>query len=531
MAIKAAQFKVRGMQRDNSESTFNPQFAFENMNMRVSARDNNTQLSLQNEQGNDTLSIIDIDTNEAMQLKGIPLGYSTIDNILVVFTTENKYPTDNIYDEGQLINLKSQFQIKYFRYFDLSSSSIRFLVSIEEFGNPKIADQLKMAITISYITSTGLTYNSPITKTIQGERFSDPTEGVSFLFKDLETDLQSIEAIMINHLSVYHKSKSLFECDTNTLFKLKDKGALVGNIDNILFPLYQSEQNIIEDSTQVTKNISGYKLAVLNGVAISTGENKYIVKNNEGYSESYSYYTYSNGAMQYQGTQIPTDSPITPETPYVSGLVLFNKQAEEQTINNITITPSSKIVIVGDKFELVAQVIPDKYTDSITLESSDQEICKINSVVSTGISKRASIVADSAGQCYITAKTSSDASQYSRSNITVQDHLFSIVNPSGDSPIQFTDEGMPVTTGNNLISVNSNSYWRVVIPSSYQNFIRAKVVNEVPQSQYQGNKVLEIYLEPNYSSIKRTGFLYIEPVNSIFSEKRKTINIVQNFKN
>ena len=41
MPQKETVFNIKGMQRDNSEATFNPQFAYENMNMRIEARDKN----------------------------------------------------------------------------------------------------------------------------------------------------------------------------------------------------------------------------------------------------------------------------------------------------------------------------------------------------------------------------------------------------------------------------------------------------------------------------------------------------------
>lgn len=50
--IDSQEFVVKGMQRDLSVSKFNPEFAFENMNIRITAREDNTLLSITNEKGN-----------------------------------------------------------------------------------------------------------------------------------------------------------------------------------------------------------------------------------------------------------------------------------------------------------------------------------------------------------------------------------------------------------------------------------------------------------------------------------------------
>lgn len=55
--IDSQEFIVKGMQRDLSVSKFNPEFAFENMNIRITAREDNTLLSITNEKGNKASAI------------------------------------------------------------------------------------------------------------------------------------------------------------------------------------------------------------------------------------------------------------------------------------------------------------------------------------------------------------------------------------------------------------------------------------------------------------------------------------------
>ena len=52
MEQKVEQFILKGMQRDTSISKASNEFSFENMNIRITARDNNTLLSVTNEKGN-----------------------------------------------------------------------------------------------------------------------------------------------------------------------------------------------------------------------------------------------------------------------------------------------------------------------------------------------------------------------------------------------------------------------------------------------------------------------------------------------
>lgn len=49
--IKQSQYKIKGMSRDLSLSAFNANFSYENLNVRITARDNNTLFSLENERG------------------------------------------------------------------------------------------------------------------------------------------------------------------------------------------------------------------------------------------------------------------------------------------------------------------------------------------------------------------------------------------------------------------------------------------------------------------------------------------------
>lgn len=94
---KQVQFKTAGMNRDTSESAFNPKFAYENKNIRIVPTDDNTLFSLVNEKGNKHISIEGIGDN----IQGTPIGQAVIENEWILFSTienpiEGMYP-DYIY--------------------------------------------------------------------------------------------------------------------------------------------------------------------------------------------------------------------------------------------------------------------------------------------------------------------------------------------------------------------------------------------------------------------------------------------------
>lgn len=97
MAKKLTAWKTKGMNRDLSVSAFNPEFAFENINLRLSTNDGNTLLSWVNEKG--TLLVKIKSSGDTGYLSGIPIGTAVLNHQLIIFTTtyhtkeknENKY--------------------------------------------------------------------------------------------------------------------------------------------------------------------------------------------------------------------------------------------------------------------------------------------------------------------------------------------------------------------------------------------------------------------------------------------------------
>ena len=56
MQIKQSVYKIKGMRKDDSYSSFNPEYSWDNKNIRLTARDGNDLLSITNERGNTSIS-------------------------------------------------------------------------------------------------------------------------------------------------------------------------------------------------------------------------------------------------------------------------------------------------------------------------------------------------------------------------------------------------------------------------------------------------------------------------------------------
>lgn len=105
--LKQENHIIKGMTRDLTVSKFNPQFAYECKNIRITARDNSTLLTVTNERGNSELSILTSNGNP-LQVLGTLIGYNVLNNYVTLFTTGDKdriYRLENkqTYFEGKLL--------------------------------------------------------------------------------------------------------------------------------------------------------------------------------------------------------------------------------------------------------------------------------------------------------------------------------------------------------------------------------------------------------------------------------------------
>lgn len=101
MAKKYINWKTKGMNKDMSVSAFNPEFAFENLNIRLATNEGNTMMSWVNERGPKELTLhIDMkpwltskyEENFTNEINGVPIGTAVLNHKLVLFTS-----SDHIY--------------------------------------------------------------------------------------------------------------------------------------------------------------------------------------------------------------------------------------------------------------------------------------------------------------------------------------------------------------------------------------------------------------------------------------------------
>lgn len=113
------------MQRDLTASKFNPNFCFKANNIRITARDNNTLLSITNEKGNKEITLKG-SNGSVVTLQGTVIGYNVLNNYLTLFTTDNT--TDRIY--------RLERKRNYFECITLYTGSLGFstLNPIENIG-------------------------------------------------------------------------------------------------------------------------------------------------------------------------------------------------------------------------------------------------------------------------------------------------------------------------------------------------------------------------------------------------------------
>lgn len=99
MAKKYINWKTKGMNRDMSVSAFNPEFAFENHNLRLATNEGNTMMSWVNERGPKELNLL-IDTEPWSQVESEGKYVNKIENaaLKAAYTVSEFLMRDDILD-------------------------------------------------------------------------------------------------------------------------------------------------------------------------------------------------------------------------------------------------------------------------------------------------------------------------------------------------------------------------------------------------------------------------------------------------
>lgn len=97
MEEKQSIWKIVGMQRDIAESSFNTQFSYENMNIRISAINNNTALAITNEKGTKELIVKEYTEHwipedmKTISFDSMVIGTAVLNKYLILFLCNGKY--------------------------------------------------------------------------------------------------------------------------------------------------------------------------------------------------------------------------------------------------------------------------------------------------------------------------------------------------------------------------------------------------------------------------------------------------------
>ena len=353
------QYKIIGMQKDNSASAFDSKYSFDNKNIRITSVGDNTQMSIINERGTQLLNIINI-TNpnyyikvnlpypEILPLEGTPIGYNVIDDELIVFTTEN--------DGSEDIDVNNNVIYKLSRLTaTLNGTSLSINYKIDNVLNedPIITANLFIeVITHEFVRNNNAKIKVLPVKHVIKSNVLKGSSGI--LTQELSPNY---EFVTINKVAVFYQSPSgempklLYSNYINKLFK-KDitKTQIISSLDvlNINFPYYINKTKEFIDSIPLTYTV-GKTFEVINGV-----------------DNSYSIYTYA-----------------TPLTNYTTNHYFYNydESAETFVVSDFGLAPITYIPNYGIVMFYMRKLIPMDFTSNYI---SDISITDFPSNVNVG---------------------------------------------------------------------------------------------------------------------------------------------------
>lgn len=115
MESKVVQFIPKGMNRDISKSKLSNNYMYDAMNIRITAREHSTALSITNEKGNKEVTIT------PTQIEGQYIGSAILNNYVVIFTTNSgtdriyrlEYKPSNFFESKLLFQGNLGFNVEY----------------------------------------------------------------------------------------------------------------------------------------------------------------------------------------------------------------------------------------------------------------------------------------------------------------------------------------------------------------------------------------------------------------------------------
>lgn len=346
MSIKASVHKFKGMNRDSDVSIANPEYAFENMNIRIEAVDNNTQLSITNEKGNKELTIYDEDGENIISIDGVPIGYGIVDENLVLFTTDAE---GSIPDNPT--NPKNIFKFTSCIFGGIINNNIRLYVKISELGNPTRLDSITMKAKFSVISFDPITGN--LTTTYLGEKSGNRSVNISGIYYDFSIG-GTYRYIILHEITFLYMGKILYLSNSSMWLDTNYTNTIINDVVKTdYFPIYTSTTGIDVTSgwTGITKTNTGYFVFDINGNVTLSG-NIYITDEDR-------YYEYNHFISDWLSTNLLSLPMERPEGDLVVGVVGFKNSDVTNPVTTMTIGDSDIYGVVGENAIVYVNIEPE----------------------------------------------------------------------------------------------------------------------------------------------------------------------------
>lgn len=161
MEQKVAAFINKGMRQDYSPSKAPNEFAFENYNIRITTRGENSALSVTNEKNPKAIKIVLFGTGEVDYLNGTTLGYAVLNNSFVLFTKDTSTNLDYIYKVVKQDDIYTAYELYRGNLSFNIDNKIETLVSYESEEVQKVywVDGVNMPRVINVANTDGLNYS------------------------------------------------------------------------------------------------------------------------------------------------------------------------------------------------------------------------------------------------------------------------------------------------------------------------------------------------------------------------------------
>lgn len=496
MTVKPAVFKIKGMNRDTDVSIFTPEYAFENMNIRIEAVEENTQLGISNEKGNLELPIYDETGTNVISISGVPIGYGIVDENLILFTTDAEGATiDNP------INTQNKFQIRSCVFGGIINNKLRLYINISEIGNPTRLSNLTVSLHFSIVNFNATTGLLQVTDmgTLESVRGTD-LKGVYYDFSLYNT----ANYIIIHELNISYNNKTVYYAQSATLLNtLLTSVNIVDVISSALFPTYSAGGvlSTLESWDTTEKFKTGYFVYGLNGT-LNLESGVYTTSDTREYK-----YAHFDSAWSEITNLLPSIPPIGD---LFVGVVGFKMSDNLIPITSMTIGDADITGVVGESKIIYVNVEPNNATDLYNFGLPTYESEFLSYVKSNDTRYIVTLLKET--NPYTTFIINHNAGFSASCTIYIEDFLltYELLHPIVGNAIEIPRLSFSSSGENNdgiETHITCNSDFIVTTPSW--------IVVQPSLSYYTGNKILMFSALANDNIVSRSDVILLTPKNTV----------------